>query len=212
MSVLFSPNWKLLFQGYWPYILIISYIIGNILHQLSFGLKNLLWKLYHTIKEKDKNNHSVKEPKKVFGKFALFLRYDLLDRRHFGSLGEVVNKKTKNTYKLNDISDFELFIFKETFAGSVDKIPASYVYLHYQAVLSFSFSLVCIFLIFVVFSKAIFSNVIIYLSSGNYIDFKYISLVTISILLICFYIFFRRGVFFERYRKSVINSIMIKNI
>jgi hypothetical protein len=210
LSVLFLPNWSLLFQNYWPYVLIISYIIGNILHQLSFVIKSLLWKLYNNIKERDKKNHSVKKPTTVKGKCALFLRYFLLDRKILGSLNKKTDTLVKSKYKLEDVSSFDIFIFKETFAASVENTPASFDYLHYQAVLSFSFSLVCIFLILIVLFKTIFSNVVMYLNNNNYIDFKYISLVIISLLLVCSYTFFRRGVFFEKYRKSVINSIVLK--
>lgn len=74
---LFLPSGLSGFSNYLPILLLLSYPVGQLLHSASDVLdfpRELSWKTYHLIKEKDADGHGVRNPPSRMGKLAMNLR------------------------------------------------------------------------------------------------------------------------------------------
>lgn len=197
------------FTSHLPLLLILSYPLGQLLHSVSnvldYDLGGLGWKIYHLIKEKDKNGHGVEDPQTRLGKRARSLRR-LIEEYISKSAQSDVDKLLKEKLKLCDISGFDLFFLKESILAESGNIATNFEHLHYQKI--FNKSLAFIFVVLLLISPFFPSLGIdkITLSSGKNININQSMVPMMVIAGVLYKIFYERAKFFKSYRDKIMNS------
>lgn len=197
------------FTNYLPVLLVLSYPLGQLLHSLSnildYDISTLSWKLYHLIKEKDKDGHGVKEPKSRLGKFAKSLR-QLIEKDTTKHVKNDIDELLKSRLNLEAITGFDLFFLKESILAETSNIATNFEHLHYQKIFNKSLAFIFVALTMTLpFLSSLGVDKITF-SSGKSVSISQ-SLIPVMVMSAVLYkIFYERAKFFKSYRDKIMNS------
>lgn len=188
---------------------ILAFPIGNIFHEFAFIPAKFLWIVYSIFKERDSEGHGVENPKYLWGKFAKFLRYRVLEPQKSKKLSTTANNLAVKEFSLEEKDYFSIFYFKEFSFINNPEARKGFEYLQYQSLFCKSMSF-CLFLISVLTASiSIFSDFAIYRNNLKILDFEGFGVVTaISCLFLCV-LFVKRYKFFEIFRKQIIDANLV---
>ncbi len=107
-----TPKWGDSFTNYFLVFTVIAYVLGLIVHSLSFELDivSYLWKLYHYSKESDKEGHGLKTTNTFKGKFANCVRWiieKIFKKESILPLEVKLLKEQPDTRKYYDYLDYQ---------------------------------------------------------------------------------------------------------
>lgn len=197
--------------------LLFSYLIGNILHQLSeskVSISSLFWSVYHKFKEKDLDGHGIEFPTTLSGKMANFIRTHFLEpkKQNWINVTKLQAEKILKDKYNSKLNSFEIFQFKEVIMADKPNINSQCQYLHYQKIFNKSMSLV--FFVLSVFYVIFDYYYILTISLTNQYFYKIdgFGWLISAILLFLFAVFKERYIFFNDYRNKVLDATVITSL
>ncbi|MBN1168592.1 hypothetical protein JXA63_01760 [Candidatus Woesebacteria bacterium] len=200
------------FNNIWVFLLL-SYPLGQILHSLSVILdvspKKYGWRIYHSLKEQDSKGHGVNNPKTVEGKIAARIRSLIEDKNSDLSFTKVTNDLLVKSFDLESMHGLDLFMLKETILANNQGVSGTYDYLQYQKTFNKSLSLIFAITAVVTVLVEYGSSFKLYLSNDHVVATPYLATVYFVVNLAFCVIFYKRAMFFKKYREKVINSAVL---
>jgi len=192
-----------------------SYIIGNLLHQLSessFNLRQYGWKIYHWLKEKDEKGHGVENPKSLTGKLIKSFRYKILEKKK-DPLKDLLNTVGifKKNCDLEEITSYDMYFLKEAYLVNQQSLAGYYQYLLYQKIFNRSLSLIFFLTAVLIIILDYYRTLIIYF----YPELTYSIdgkgwLIAVGLLLLSL-TFRNRSRFFKDYRDKILDMNIVMN-
>lgn len=190
-------------------VLVLSFLIGNIAHEFSFVPTQLIWSIYHILKEKDEDGHGKKNPRFPWGKTAMLIRNVILDSVTSIALYNQANQLVHKSFNMEKKDKLGIYYIKEILFASTPPICQHFSYLYNQELFSKSMSVV--FLIIGVFSLLYesFNNFAFYYQAEILFDYPSLGFIVTLFSFIFILIFVRRYRFFAEYRKQIVNAHII---
>jgi hypothetical protein len=186
-----------------------SYIIGNLLHQLSesnLNLRQYGWKIYHWLKEKDEKGHGIENPTGRIGRLMKWFRHKWLEKKK-DPIKDLLNVTgiLKEKCNVDEVTPYDLYFLKEAYLINQPSLAGYYQYLLYQKIfnksLSLIFFLTAVLLIILDYFKTISVN--IYPGLSYSIDGK--GLIISAGLILLSLVFKDRSRFFKDYRDKILD-------
>lgn len=190
-------------------ILFVSYILGHILHLINGVPQELIWFIYHQLKEKDGNGRGVQNPTKNLGKFAKWLRYTFLeeseDQRPESHLKDAANNLLNEYYNEEKLTSYDWFYIKENIFYR-NKISIKYEFLHYLKIFCRSIAFSLLICAISTAMTAVLSDLTFHISPDYIIDFNYIAVIFFLICVVLSLTFYKQGNFYKKYRDNALNA------
>lgn len=190
-------------------ILLVSYIVGNLLHFLSdtISFRGIGWSLYHRFKERNRDSHGVKRPKGVVGKLMKKLRYYFLELEKRGKMSVVGLIKKK--YDHTDLDSYDFHLIKEVILAKQPDILNSYSHLNYQRIFNSSLSIVFFLFAVTIFVYDYFYILKVYFGPTIFYEIDHLGYLLSLLAFLLSHIFNKRSIFFKSYRSKLLDAVTL---